>query len=97
MKKIKRIQGWRALSPFCGLKRLVLGGDYFDGHLCPVDLEELRVILGLAEGVEKEEEEGQGCLAQLKELVLEYGTLGEAEMELLASQGCGTNLKTLCL
>lgn len=95
MDKDKRFRAWRVLGPFCGLERLELGGTF--NVKCPVEVEELRVILGLEERVESKEEEGQGRLAQLKEAILVVGTLGDDAMELLASQGCGSNLTTLHL
>ena len=95
MGKDMRMRAWRALGPFGGLERLELGGK--PNAKCPVEVEELGVILGMEGGVEMEEEGGQDRLEQLKEVILEFGTLGDAGMELLASQGCGTNLKTLCL
>lgn len=86
MARDKRVQAWEALGRFDELQVLLLGGDLMDE--CPLDLEELRLLLPL----------GQDALRGLRHLALkETGVLGDDVLFALAGQGCGGELTSLSL
>lgn len=90
MGKYKRVLAWRRLGRFEGVRELELGGGNLRGDDCPVDVEELFMILP---------ERAAGALEGLCKLFLwRCGLQVDDEfLRALALAGCGKGLTLLAL
>lgn len=89
MPREKRSQVWDCLGGYDKVQELHLGGE---GDLeCPVDLEELRLLLRLPQGP-------SALLSRMQVLVLLHASeVDDRWMQALASSGCGAELTRLVL
>ena len=91
MDRTKRVQVWRGLGLFVEVEELELGGEpaWKGGIECPMDKEELFMLLP----------EGEGVLAGLQNLFLCWCArlVDDDFLRALVSAGCGKNLTSLTL
>ena len=88
MERDKRVRVWRRLGRFEEVTELELGGEH-DGRECPMDMEELFMLLP----------EGELALAGVRGLLLGWcaNNVDDGFLRALASAGCGENLTSLTL
>lgn len=91
MRRGTRLRLWRLLGmTFCPslLQELELGGEF--GCMCPVDSQEMQVLLGEGGGDRDQQQ-------KLRVLLLMYTTLDDEGLCMLADRGCGRALQALSL
>lgn len=96
MSRDDRVRVWEALGRYEALEVLDVGGDALYRDTCPMDCEELDLLL--PEGLSDCSSSSRPCLAGLRVLYLHFVLkMDDAWLRTLARAGCGSSLASLTL